>query len=205
MDYKKMADANVLSNTIANLETHNIHSLSVETGAEALVKIKEMIPKGVSVMNGSSTTLNQIGFVDYLKEGTHGWNNLHANIIAETDPAKQALLRKQSVLSDYYLGSAHAVSETGELVIASGTGSQLPHLVFTSPHIILVVGTQKIVSTLQDALNRLETYVLPLEDARMKSVGYGGANLSKILILKNESKMMGRNITIIFVNEELGF
>jgi len=106
-------------------------------------------------MNGASRTLEEIGYVDYLKSGTHGWKNLHEEILAEKDPATQALLRKQSVLSDYYLGSAHAVTQTGELVIASNSGSQLPHLAYTSPNIILVVGTHKIVPTLQDALARI--------------------------------------------------
>ena len=69
---------------------------------------------------------------------------------------KESSLRKQSALSDYYLGSVHALlSETGELVIASNSGSQLPHLVFTSPNIILVVGTQKITSTLDEAIKHL--------------------------------------------------
>jgi len=51
-------------------------------------------------MNGSSTTLTEIGFVDYLKEGIHGWDNVHEDILNEKDPAKQAQLRKESVLAD---------------------------------------------------------------------------------------------------------
>jgi hypothetical protein len=64
-------------------------------------------------MNGASTTLQQIGYVDYLKEGKHGWNNLHDGILAEKDTAKQAELRKHSVVSDYYVGSVHALTDTG--------------------------------------------------------------------------------------------
>ena len=115
----------------------------VKTKADALTKIKELIPSGVSVMNGSSQTLEQIGFVEYLKEGAHGWNNLHENILKETEPEKQAKLRKESVLSDFYLGSVHALTENGEMIIASNTGSQLPHIVFTSQQVIFVVGGQK--------------------------------------------------------------
>jgi L-lactate utilization protein LutC len=205
MTYNILTSKESITKTMDALKNHNFNSLVVETGAEALAKLKEMIPAGVSVMNGSSTTLNQIGFVEYLKSGDHGWKNLHKGILEETDPTQQARLRKQSVLSDYYLGSVHAVTETGELVIASASGSQLPHLAYTSPNLILVVGTQKIVPDLMEAMRRVETYVLPLEDARMKSVGMGGSNLAKILILKNEPVFMKRNITIIFVNEVLGF
>ena len=177
----------------------------VASSAEALRRIKELIPAGASVMNGSSRTLEEIGFIEYLKGDTHGWNNLHKNVLDEKDPEKQALLRKQSVLSDFYLGSAHAVAETGELVIASNTGSQLPHLVFTSPNIILVVGAQKITVTLDEAIARLKEYVFPLEDARIKNTGGSGSFISKLLIINREPAFIGRKFHIILVNEKLGF
>lgn len=156
-------------------------------------------------MNGSSRTLEEIGFVAYLKEGAHGWNNLHEAILAEKDPAKQAALRKQSVLSDFYLGSAHAVAETGEIVIASNSGSQLPHLAFTSPNIILVVGAQKITSDLDSAIARVKEHVFPMEDARMKEAGMDGSFISKLLIINREPSFMGRKAHLLFVNEKLGF
>lgn len=171
----------------------------------ALQRIKEMIPAGASIMNGASKTLEQIGYVEYLKAGQHGWNNLHDGILAEKDPAKQALLRQQSSLSDFYLGSAHAVSETGEVIVASNTGSQLPHLVFTSPNVILVVGTQKLVPTEADGIARVEQYVVPLEDERMMGVYNSHTQISKLLIWRKENRFMQRNVTVIFVGEKLGF
>ncbi len=205
MDYEKLATDAQVEKTVANLKANNFDAIVVDSGAQALEKIKELIPKGVSVMNGSSTTLQQIGFVDYLKEGNHGWNNLHANIVAETDAVKQGELRKQAILSDYYLGSVHGVSETGELVIASNTGSQLPHLVYTSPNLILVVSTKKITPTLTDAIARLEIHVVPQEDARMQKAYGFGTTYAKTLILHKENPMMGRKIVVMFVKENLGF
>ena len=203
--FDSLASADVISKTEKALTEKGFLPETVATGAEALARIKELIPVGVSVMNGSSRTLDEIGFVQYLKEGEHNWNNLHKIILEEKDPEKQSMLRKQSALSDYYLGSVHALTENGELVIASNSGSQLPHLVFTSPNIILVVGTQKITSNLDEALKRLNEYVLPLEDARMKSVGMGGSFISKLLILNREPSFMGRKVHIILVKEKLGF
>src|SRR5258708_9735020 len=101
----------------------------VKTGSEALAKIKEIIPDNASVMNGSSVTLEQIGFVNYLKSEEHKWNNLHKAIVEEKDPKKQAKLRKEAPRSDYYLGSVHALTEPGEFVVASNSGIQLPHIV----------------------------------------------------------------------------
>mgnify|MGYP001581574099 CR=1 FL=1 len=205
MNYETLASIESITRTIAGLHARGMEGISVNTRAEALLKIKELIPAGASVMNGSSWTLEEIGFIDYLKAGTHGWNNLHEAILAEKDPAKQAVLRKQSVLSDYYLGSAHAVAETGELVIASNSGSQLPHLVFTSPNLILVVGAQKITPDLEMAVKRVREHTLPLEDARMKDVGMGGSAISKVLLFEQEPSFMGRKVRVIFVNEKLGF
>jgi hypothetical protein len=205
MDYNQLATTEVVDKTIKALTSNNIETIVVENGAHALSKIKELIPSGASVMNGASVTLEQIGFVDYLKSGTHGWNNLHEKILAEKDKTKQALLRKQSVLSDYYLGSVHALIENGEFIIASNSGSQLPHIVFTSPNLIFVVSTKKIVPNFQEAMKRLEEYVVPLEDKHMKEKYGVGTSLNKVVIFKNENPMLGRKVCIILVKENLGF
>ena len=205
MDYKTLATKEVVEKTIKNLAERNVEGILVNTGAEALEKIKELIPEGASVMNGASRTLEQIGYIDVLKTKSHKWNNLHDAILEEKDPAKQAKLRKQSVLSDFYLGSVHAMSETGEFIIATNTGSQLPHIVFTSQNLIFVVSTKKIAPTLQDADQRLWKHVIPLEDERMMGVYNMHTVANKILIFKGENPMMGRKVRVIFVNEDLGF
>ena len=204
-NYETLASAESISTVEKALTSNGFLPETVATGVEALARIKELIPKGASVMNGSSHTLEEIGFIDHLANGGHGWNNLHDSILAEKDPAKQTELRKYSVVSDFYLGSVHAVSETGELVVASASGSQFPHLAFTSPNLILVVGTQKIVPSLADAHKRIAEYVFPLEDDRIKSLGYPGSLLGKELILHKEHPMMGRKVHVILVNEKLGF
>jgi L-lactate utilization protein LutC len=205
MEYNQLASSDSIEKTTSSLKEKGIEVLVVENGNEALEKIKEIIPEGASVMNGSSVTLEQIGFVDYLKSGKHPWNNLHADIVAEKDSKKQAVLRKQALLSDYYLGSVHALAEIGEWVIASNTGSQLPHVVFSSPNLIFVVSTQKIVPNLTEAMRRLEEYVYPLEDVHMKEKYGSGTKMSKVLIFKHENPMMGRKIKMILVKEKLGF
>jgi acylphosphatase len=205
MDYSKLSDDNGIAMTVKALAEKNVEAIVLGTKEEALAKIKEWIPQGASVMNGSSQTLEKIGFVEYLKSGAHGWNNLHAGVMAEQDPVKRAALRKQAVLSDYYLGSVHALVQTGEFIVASASGSQLAHVVFTSPNLIFVVGTQKIVPTLDDARARVKEYVFPLEDARMKSTGAPGSVFSKEFIFHTEPAAMGRKVHMILVKEQLGF
>ncbi len=207
MNYTNLASDEALTSTVAALEAHNFKPIIVGSKEEAFAKIKELIPAGASVMNGSSTTLGQIGFIDYLKAGQHGWNNVHEGGINEKDPAKQNQLRRQALLSDFYLGSVHAMAQTGEMVIASNSGSQLPHIVFSSPNIILVVGTQKIVPTLEYARTRLREHVVPLEDKRMKEANGpdSGTKLNKEFIFHGEPTYTGRTITVLLVKETLGF
>lgn len=205
MNYTTRASEESVARASKALADHNFKPLLVETKAEALSKIRELIPAGALVNNGASRTLEEIGFVDFLKNGEHGWNNLHGAILAEADMGKQAMLRKQYTVSDYYLGSVHAATETGELVIASATGSQLPALAYNAQNLILVVGTQKIVPTLTDALQRVEEHVIPLEEVNMQQKYGMGTLYAKTLILRREHPMMQRNVYVMFVNEPLGF
>ncbi len=205
MDYTQLPSTDIVNKTIEALKARNIDAFFVENKESALAKVKELIPVGASVNNGSSTTLNEIGLTDYLKGTEHGWRNLHAAVVAETDPAKQNELRNVALFAEYYLGSVHALTEGGEIVVASASGSQLPHLVYTSANLILVVSTMKITPTLETALDRLRNHVVPLEDARMKSVNMGGTMLAKILIIEQEPAFMNRKVHVIFVNEKLGF
>jgi L-lactate utilization protein LutC len=205
MAYDTLASKEVVDKVVEQLAARNVEAIVVETGADALAKIKELIPANASVMNGSSRTLEEIGFVEYLKSEKHGWNNLHQQILSEKDPDKQSELRKQAQLSEYYLGSVHALAESGQFLIASNTGSQLPHIVYTSPNIIFVVSTKKIVPSIEEAMKRLEEYVVPLEDVNMQEKYGVGTSVNKVLIFNKENPMGGRKIRMILVNESLGF
>ncbi|MCX6784929.1 MAG: lactate utilization protein [Candidatus Komeilibacteria bacterium] len=204
MSYNTIPNPEVIEQTKAAIEAQNIKVIVVNNKEEVLAKIKELIPSGVSVMTGGSTTLDQIGFTDLLKSGNHPWNNLKAGIMAETDLVKQGLLRKQAVLADYFLGSVHAIAQTGELLVASGTGSQLPAYTFTSDNVIWVAGAHKIVPTVEDCYKRLNEYVFPLEDERMKKLGMAGGSISMTLLFQ-KSILPNRKLTLILVKEVLGF
>lgn len=205
MDYSHIATQESLDKTVAGLKERGFEPVVVATKEEALAKIKELVPAGASVMNGASKTLEQIGYIEYLKAAQHGWNNLHAGIVAEKDPAQQAVLRRAALTSEFYVGSVHALAQTGELLIASNSGSQLPHIAFSSPNVIFVVGAQKIVPTLADAEDRLKEYVIPLEDKRMKEANMGGTKLNKLFHFFGEPAYTGRKIHVILVKEALGF
>jgi hypothetical protein len=202
--YDTLADETTVLNLIPLLRERGIEADYVATGAEALARLTGLIPAAAEVNSGFSTTLEQIGFVDLLKTGSHKWINIKAGILAETDPMKQHQLRRKGVLSEYFLGSVHAVTEQGQTLTASGTGSQIPAYAYSSPNVIWVVGTHKIVPTLADGFNRINDYVFPLEDRRMKALGFPGTSLSKIMVIEREVSPL-RKLRMILVNERLGF
>ncbi len=206
MSYTVLPTPDQLQRTITAVQARGIKTELVETKQAALARLQALVPAGAVVMTGGSVTLTQIGFDDLLISGNHPWRNFKADLLAEKDPVKQFDLRLQGTQAEYFLGSVNAISETGELVFASATGSQLPAYAFTSRNIIWVAGAQKIAPTLDDALRRVREYVLPLEDQRQKNAGNkNGTFIGKILILEREPAYLRRNLNLILVNEVLGF
>ncbi len=204
MKYDTLASKSAIKKVLDAVKQRGITPELVDTKEDALRRLQGLMPSGAEVMTGSSTTLNQIGFTDLLKSGKHTWKNWKDIILSEKDGAKQIELRRKSVLSEYFLGSVHAIAQTGEMVIASASGSQLPSYVFTSNNVIWVVGTQKIVPALPEAIKRVREYVFPLEDARMKKEGAAGSTIGKLLIFEKEINP-ARKLTLLLVNEKLGF
>ena len=205
MNYENLASQNTVNKTAAALKEKGYRVYSVNKAAEALKKIREIIPEGSSVMNGSSVTLEQIGYIDYLKSEKHPFNDLHKKVTVENDPDRRSKLRKEAALSEFYLGSVHALTENGDFIVASNTGSQLPHIVYTSKNLIFVVSVKKIVSDISSGMKRLEEHVFPLEIKHMKELYNIETNISKIVIFKKEHPLLKRKIHFILVNENLGF
>lgn len=202
-DWTRTADRDAVDRTRAALERRGISVTVVDTKVDALSHLKGMIPAGVEVMTGSSRTLDEIGFTDALKLNEQGWKNLKAEILAEKDKTRQMELRARSTFSEYYVGSVQAVTEDGEVVMASASGSQLAAYAFGAKNIIWVVGAQKIVSNLDGALRRVREHAFPFEDKRMKSLGYQGSVIGKILIFERVG--LGQKANLLFVNDSLGF
>ena len=206
MDYATLPSADRLERTMEAVKARGIGAELVETKEAALERVRSLIPAGAVVMTGGSITLEQIGFTGVLMSGNHPWRNFKADLLGEKDPVKQSAMRLQGTLAEYFLGSVNAISETGELVFASATGSQLPAYAFTSRNVIWVAGAQKITPTLDDAMRRIREHVLPLEDQRQKNMGNkGGSFIGRILILEREPAYLRRSLTLILVNQRLGF
>jgi acyl-CoA hydrolase len=117
-------------------------------------------------------------------------------------PDKAVEMKRIGSGADYAVGSVHAVTEDGQVIVASATGSQLPNYAYGASNVIWVVGSQKIVKDLNDGLDRIENYTFHLEDERaMRAYGIN-SSINKLLIYRKEPA--GR-ITIILVKEPVGF
>jgi hypothetical protein len=202
--WAELASEVTVRRTMEGLKGRGVRVEFLQNRDEALKRLIGFIPPGAELTTGASTTLEEMGFVDLLKSGNHPWNNLKAKIVAEKDPLKQAELRKKSVTAEYFLGSIHAIAQSGEIIVASNTGSQLAPYAYSSKNVVWVVGVQKIVHNVEEGMRRVREYCLPLEDQRMKRAGFEGSSIGKILIFEREN-LPFRKLTLFFVNEKLGF
>ncbi len=187
---------------IETFKQRGMQIIPLATAEAALDWIKQTIPDGSSVMHGNSATLREIGFLDYLSSNEHRWSCLKDEINAEDDSKLRAKMRREASLADYYLGSVHALAESGQAVIASGTGSQLGAYAYTAPNVIWVVGKQKLVPDLESAWKRLYETVLPRHASQFNATAPD--NLGKALLFERETSK-SRTVSVLLIDEELGW
>ena len=111
--WTRLPDNKSILRTITALQDRGIKAESVPTREDALKLLTKKIPPGAEVMTGASATLDEIGFLQLLKLGTHQWKNLKSEITGEKDPVRQRELRVRAAAAQYFVGSAHAVAQTG--------------------------------------------------------------------------------------------
>lgn len=203
MKYDTLATTEQIERTIAALKENGIEAILAADGQAAKKKALEMIPAGAEVMNMTSVTLDTIGLAEEINQSDK-FNSVRKKL-SSMDKAKDGLMmQKLGAAPAWAVGSVHAVTEDGKIMIASNSGSQLPAYAYGSSRVIWIVGAQKIVKNTDEGLKRIYEYVLPLESERAKKAyGVPGSNVSKILIINKEISP-GR-ITLIIVNEVLGF
>jgi len=201
--WNKLASEESIKKVIAGLEAAGITVTLVDTKEEALEAVKKLIPDGSEVMPASSTTVKDIGFMDYLQGGEHKYVNLAVQAMSEPDEAKRNLMRRKIESADYAIGSVNAITEDGKLVAVDGSGSRVGAYAFAAGHVVLVAGTNKIVTDVEQAFKRVKEYVFDLENERMQGAYGFGTTFGKWLIIEREI-VKGR-INLILVKEVLGF
>ena len=197
-----VADDARVTRTTAALEANGMSVRRAADAAEAKRIVLGLIPDGSQVHHGASESLEASGIIDEIEKS--GRYDPVRPRIRNLDRKTQAdEIRRLSAAPDVMLGSVHAVTETGSLLAASMGGSQLGPYVSGAGRMILVVGTQKIVSDLEEGLRRINEYAFPLEDARAQAAYGIHSAVNKVLIINRE--IVPGRITIVLVDEVLGF
>lgn len=201
--WNKLANKESIDKATQALKANGIEAVFVETAEEAKKEVLARIPEGSEVMTMTSVTLDTLGLPKEINESAKF--NSARNKLNSMDRNTQNLeMQKLGAAPEWAIGSAHAITEEGQIIIASQTGSQLSAYAGGSPNVIWIAGAQKIVKDTDKGIKRIYEYVLPQESERAKKAyGVSGSNVSKLLIVNKEVKP-GR-IFIILVNEVLGF
>jgi len=185
----------------AALRANNIDVRVVDTGEDARRLVLELVPEGAEVHSGKSKTLQDLGLYGELFESGR-YDSVRARYQAMDRKTHGREIRKLTAAPDYMLGSVQAVTEYGDLVVASASASQLGPYASGAGRLILVVGSQKIVPDLDKALRRIDEHVFPYEDTTVRQRLNMGTFIGKVLIIRRE--WIDGRITVILVREPVG-
>jgi hypothetical protein len=199
--FTALPDDETLAATVVALEEHGFSVEVVDDFDAARADVLARIPEGSSVMTNTSVTLEETGIADAINDG--GKYDSARNRLNELDYATQlAEMKAIAGQADYALGSVHAVTREGALVIASASGSQLASYVWGAANVIFVVGAQKLVPSPEAARERIFQHSLKLEDARAYAAYGQNSAVGKILEIHQE--MPGR-IHLVLIRQVVGF
>jgi hypothetical protein len=197
-----LADDARVRRATAALEANGISVLRARDAAEAKEVVLGLIDEGSEVHHGASMSLDVAGITDEIDKSGR-YDSLRPRIFSMDRGTRADEIRRLGSAPGVMLGSVHAVTETGSLLAASMSGSQLGPYVSGAGRVILVVGTQKIVSDLEEGLRRIEAYAFPLEDARAQAAYGIHSGVNKVLMINRE--ITPGRITVVFVDAVLGF
>jgi len=201
-DFAQPATEALVQAVAERLRERNFEAIIVATGADAKAAVMERIPEGAEIHSGKSKTLEDIGvFAELMGSDRYDFVRKRTSKMDRKTQARE--IRKLGAAPDVMLGSVQALTEAGQLVVASASGSQIGPYASGAGTLILVVGSQKIVPDLDTAIRRITDHVQPYEDARLREQMGMGTKLTRILILERDYSP-GRT-TVVLVREPVGF
>ena len=196
------ASAERLERAAAALTANGFTVEVLEDAATARARIADLIPEGASVFTAASETLRLSGIEADISESGR-YDAIRPRAVAMDRATQADEIRRLIATPDFALGSVAAVTETGSLVVASASGSQLPSYAGGAAKAIWIVGAQKLVPDLSTALRRVDEHALPLENVRALEV-YGVPSSVNRLLIINAEHQPGRS-TVLLLREAIGF
>ncbi|MFV5994693.1 LUD domain-containing protein [Streptomyces sp. NPDC056231] len=201
-DFAAPASAERLDRAIAALRANGFTAELLDDAAAARARIKDLIPEGAGVFTGASETLRLSGVAEDIEAGDR-YQAIRPRVLKMDRATESDQIRRLAAAPDVFVASVAAITETGSLVIASASGSQLPASAGGAARAIWVVGAQKVVPDLSTALRRVEEHSLPLETARAQAI-YGQPSAVNRLLVLNAEPQPGRG-TVLLLREAIGF
>ena len=199
--FARLASDEQIMRAAQALEANGMHTLLAANGEAARQMVFDLLPQGAEVFTATSRTLETLGILAELETQTQ-YDSVRARLSTMDDKTQHRAMVKLGATPEYVLGSVHAVTEAGSVLIASMSGSQLAPYAAAAAKVIWVVGAQKVVKDVEEGMRRVEEYAFPLEDQRVAQYGIH-SGINKVLIV-NKEIIPGR-ITLIIVKEKLGF
>ena len=200
--FTALPDEHTLAATVVALEEHGFSVEVVDDLDAARAAVLARVPDGSSVMTNTSVTLAETGIADAINEGGGQWESARNKMFALDFATQGQQMKAIGGQPDYALGSVHAVTRDGTLVIASASGSQLASYAWGAANVIFVVGAQKLVPTLEAARERIYQHSLVLEDARAVAAYGQHSQVGKVLEIHQE--LPGR-IHVVLIRQQVGF
>ena len=200
--FTSLPDEHALAATVVALEEHGFSVEVVDDLDAARAAVLARVPDGSSVMTNTSVTLAETGIADAINDGDGRWESARNKMFALDFATQVQEMKAIGGQPDYALGSVHAVTADGTLVIASASGSQLASYAWGAANVIFVVGVQKLVPTLEAAHERIYQHSLPLEDARAQAAYGQHSQVGKVLEIHQE--LPGR-IHLVLIRQQVGF
>jgi anion-transporting ArsA/GET3 family ATPase len=200
-EFAAVPDDATLERVVEHLRERNFDVVIVDTAEEARDEVLARLPEGAEVHSAKSRTLEEIGVFGELM-GSDRWNMLRRTANTMDRQTQGREIRKMLSAPDYELGSVQAITEAGQMVVGTATGSQMGPYSGAAGELILVVGSQKIVPDLDSALRRVKEHVEPYEDLRLREQAGVGTLLARILIMERDF-FPGRT-QVILVREPVG-
>jgi LUD domain len=199
--FTDLPDDGTLAKTAVALEEHGFSVEIVNDLEAAHSAVLARIPEGSSVMTNTSVTLQEAGIADAIN-GDDRYESAHNRLLALDYATQYQEMKAIASQPDYALGSVHAVTRDGVLMIASASGAQLASYAWGAAHVIFVVGAQKLVLDTEAGRERIYEHSLPLEDARAYAAYGQNSRVGKILELHQEDP--GR-IHVVLIRRVVGF
>jgi acyl-CoA hydrolase len=201
LEFERPADRARLERTVAAMEARGFKVHLADSADHARTLVLDALPEGAEVHSALSQTMQELGITAEIDESGR-YDSVRKRLSSFDRETQGREMRKLGAAPDFIVGSAHAITDDGQIVVGSGSGSQLGAYAYTGGRVMLVVGHQKLVRDLDEGLRRVREYSLPREFLRMQELGYPGSLLAKTLIIHAEP---GGRITVILVPESLGF